>query len=181
MARGFGRGRKSSSGEDGAGWIYADLFLALMIVGLGSAVITSSSPTPSADAPKVFQLSCTEFAVPVPANISASSGGAQLDAAIATEITKRGWTVEASKPGFAIVMGGFSGAEGPGAGDGRAKALLSRLRASSLQLQQIEMRTAGARSVRVNGTETSVGGAGSFLMVVYLLFSGPQLSEDCTR
>ena len=40
------RRRKSSgSGEDGAGWIYADLFLALMIVGLGSAVITSSAAT----------------------------------------------------------------------------------------------------------------------------------------
>ena len=182
MSKGFGRRRKSGSGEDGAGWIYADLFLALMIVGLGSAVITSSSPAPpNADAPKIFQLSCAEFGVKVPANVSASSGGAEIDAAIAAEITKRGWTVEASKPGLAIVMGGFSGAEGPGDGDGRAKALVSRLRASSLQLQQIEMRTAGARSVRVNGVETSVGGAGSFLMVVYLLFSGPQLTEDCTR
>ena len=26
-----------------------------------------------------------------------------------------------------------------------------------------------------------IGGAGSYTMVVYLLFSGPQLSEDCTR
>jgi hypothetical protein len=43
------------------------------------------------------------------------------------------------------------------------------------------MRTAGARSVHVNGVNTTVGGAGSFLMVTYLLFSGPQLSEDCTR
>jgi hypothetical protein len=48
-------------------------------------------------------------------------------------------------------------------------------------LQQVEMRTAGARSVRVNGAETTVGGAGSYLMVMYLLFSGPPLTEDCTR
>jgi hypothetical protein len=26
-----------------------------------------------------------------------------------------------------------------------------------------------------------VGGAGSYVMVVYLLFSGPQLTEDCTK
>jgi hypothetical protein len=182
MSRRFGFGRKSNSGEDGTGWIYADLFLALTIVGLGSAVITSSTPSPSAaDAPKIFQLSCAEFSVPVPANISATTGGKQIEGAIGAEIAKRGWAPESSKPGFAIVMGGFEGSEGPGAGDGRAKALLGRLRASSPLLKQIEMRTAGARSVGVNGTETSVGGAGSFLMVVYLLFSGPQLTEDCTR
>jgi hypothetical protein len=55
------------------------------------------------------------------------------------------------------------------------------LRASTPLLQQVEMRTAGARSVRVNGVATTVGGAGSYLMVTYLLFSGPQLQEDCTR
>lgn len=179
MARRFGFGKKSGSGEDGAGWIYADLFLALMVVGLGSAVITSSSPSPGAAQPKTFQLSCAEFAVRVPGNIG--GGGAQIDQAIATEIAKRGWTPDSSKPGLVIVMGGFSGSETPGAGDRRAKAILPRLRASSPLLQQVEMRTAGARSVRVNGDETTVGGAGSFLMVTYLLFSGPPLTEDCTR
>lgn len=179
MARRFGFARKSSSGEDGAGWIYADLFLALMVVGLGSAVITSSSPSQGAAQPKTFQLSCAEFAVRVPGNIQ--GGGTQIDQAIATEIAKRGWTPDSSKPGLVIVMGGFSGSETPGAGDRRAKSILPQLRAASPLLQQVEMRTAGARSVRVNGDETTVGGAGSFLMVTYLLFSGPPLTEDCTR
>lgn len=179
MARRFGFGKKGSSGEDGAGWIYADLFLALMVVGLGSAVITSSTPSSGATQPKTFQLSCTEFAVRVPANIR--GGGPQIDQAVASEIAKRGWTPDSSKPGLVIVMGGFSGSETPGAGDGRAKSILPQLRAASPLLQQVEMRTAGARSVRVNGAETSVGGAGSYLMVMYLLFSGPPLTEDCTR
>lgn len=182
MARGFGFRRKSSSGEDGAGWIYADLFLALMIVGLGSAVITSSSPASGSTqttAPKTFQLSCAEFAVRVPGNIS--GGGPAIESAVASEIAKRGWSPDSSKPGLVIVMGGFSGSESPGAGDGRAQSILGRLRASTPLLQQVEMRTAGARSVHVNGVNTTVGGAGSYLMVMYLLFSGPQLSEDCTR
>lgn len=181
MARGFGFRRKSSSGEDGAGWIYADLFLALMIVGLGSAAVTTSpaSGSPSATAPKTFQLSCAEFAVRVPGNIA--TGGAAIESAVASEIAKRGWSPDSSKPGLVIVMGGFSGSESPGAGDGRAQAILGRLRASTPLLQQVEMRTAGARSVHVNGVNTTVGGAGSFLMVTYLMFSGPQLSEDCTR
>lgn len=181
MARGFGFRKRGGSGEDGAGWIYADLFLALMVVGLGSAVITASSPSgPSATtAPKTFQLSCAEFGVRVPGNLSA--GGAQIEKAVASEIAKRGWTPESSKPGLVIVMGGFSGSESPGTGDGRAKALLPRLRASTPLLQQVEMRTAGAQSVRVNGEPITVGGAGSYLMVMYLLFSGPPLTEDCTR
>jgi hypothetical protein len=179
VSRGFGFRRKPSSGEDGAGWIYADLFLALMIVGLGSAVVTTSPASGSTPAPKTFQLSCAEFAVRVPRDIR--SGGAAIETAVASELAKRGWSPESSKPGLVIVMGGFSGSESPGAGDNRAQGILSQLRASTPLLQQVEMRTAGARSVRVNGTATTVGGAGSYLMVTYLLFSGPQLQEDCTR
>ena len=179
MARRFGFGRRSSSGEDGAGWIYADLFLALMVVGLGSAVITASSPSSGATQAKTFQLSCAEFAVKVPRNIR--SGGPQIERAISSEIAKRGWTPDSSKPGLVIVMGGFSNSESPGYGDGRARSILPQLRSSTPLLQQVEMRTGGAQSVRVNGTGTTVGGAGSYLMVIYLLFSGPLLTEDCTR
>lgn len=179
MPRGFGFRRKPSSGEDGAGWIYADLFLALMIVGLGSAAVTTSPASGSAPAQKTFQLSCAEFAVRVPGNIRA--GGAAIESAVSAEIAKRGWSPDSSKPGLVIVMGGFSGSESPGAGDNRAQNILPQLRGSTPLLQQVEMRTAGARSVRVNGVATTVGGAGSYLMVTYLLFSGPQLQEDCTR
>lgn len=181
MARRFGFARRRDSAEDGAGWIYADLFLALTVVGLGSAVITvaSASGAPQTPTEKTFQLSCEEFSIRVPANIA--SGGAQIEQAVGAEIGRRGWAPDSSKPGLVIVMGGFSAGETPGDGDGRAKAILARLRASTPLLQQVEMRTAGAQSVRVNGQQTSVGGAGSYLMVTYLLFSGPALTEDCTR
>jgi hypothetical protein len=115
----------------------------------------------------------------VPANVK--SNGAQIDNAINQEIAKRGWSAESSKPGLVIVMGGFSSNESPGDGDGRAKSLTSSLRAASPLLASVEMRTAGARSVSVNGQQTSVGGAGSYVLVVYLLYSGPALTEDCTR
>ena len=175
----FRRRRKTSSGEDGAGWIYADLFLALMIVGLGSAVVTTSSPS-AATAPPIFQLSCAEFPVKVPSNLS-GNGGAQIEAAITSEISKRGWSGETAKPGLVIVFGGFSGGEGPGDGDRRAQGIRSVLRASTPLLQKVEMRSGGANSVRVNGKVNTVGGAGTFLLVVYLLFNGPDLIEDCTR
>ncbi len=176
------RRRNSSSGEDGAGWIYADLFLALMIVGLGSAVITSSSPTGAATttAPPTFQLSCAEFPVRVPNNLS-GTGGAQIEAAITSEISKRGWSSETAKPGLVIVFGGFSANESPGEGDRRAQIIRPKLRTSTQLLQKVEMRTGGATSVNVNGAVASVGAAGSYLLVVYLLFNGPDLTQDCTR
>lgn len=178
----FRRRRKFSSGEDGAGWIYADLFLALMIVGLGSAVITSSSPTGAATttAPPTFQLSCAEFPVKVPSNLS-GNGGAQIEAAITSEISRRGWSGDTAKPGLVIVFGGFSAGEGPGDGDRRAANLRPALRASTPLFQKVEMRSGGASSVTVNGQVNTVGGAGTFLLVVYLLFNGADLVEDCTR
>ena len=179
MRRRFGR---RAPQEDGAGWIYADLFLALMVVGLGSAVITAASPQGGATAttaPPTFQLSCVEFSIKVPGNVA--TGGPQIETKVTEELQRRGWTADQAKPGLVVVMGGFSGSETPGAGDARAKSILPRLRKSTPLLERVEMRTGGARSVNVNGVNTGVGGAGSYLMVVYLLFSGPQLTEDCTK
>jgi hypothetical protein len=119
--------------------------------------------------------------VKVPNNLTASSGGAQIQAAITSEISKRGWSGESAKPGLVIVFGGFSGSETAGAGDRRAQNLRSSLRAAVPQFQQVEMRTGGAQNITVNGTSSDVGGAGSFLLVVYLLFNGAALTEDCTR
>jgi hypothetical protein len=48
-------------------------------------------------------------------------------------------------------------------------------------LEQIEMRTVGARAITVDGQQFNVGNSGSYLMVVYLLYSGQKLDEDCTR
>ncbi|MFM8554164.1 MAG: hypothetical protein ACKOBO_06085 [Acidimicrobiales bacterium] len=180
MSSRFGFGRRHHP-EDGAGWIYADLFLALMVVGLGSAVITASAPSGGATAttaPPTFQLSCVEFPVKVPANVK--TGGPRIETAITEELQRRGWTADQAKPGLVIVMGGFGGGETPGDGDGRAKARLGALRASTPLLERVEMRTGGAQVVTVNGKRVTVGGAGSYLMVVYLLFSGPVLEEDCT-
>jgi len=181
--------RRRHSGEDGAGWIYADLFLALTLVGLGSAIVTSSSPSPAAQAAtsttvastKTFQLSCTEFVIRPESNLSPEVGGKQIENAVGQEITRRGWAPDTAKPGFVIVMGGFSGNEGPGDGSNRAKSLQPALRKSTPMLRAVEMRAIGSKAAAVNGEQQAIGGAGSYLLVVYLLYSGPQLEEDCTK
>ena len=156
----------------------------MMVVGLGSSIVTVSSPSAGGaaptTAPKTFQLSCREFPVRVPGNVRTDAGAARIEKAINDEIADRGWNAEIAKPGFVLVMGGFAGSETPGQGDARAKSLLPTLRKASPLLERVEMRTGGARSVRVDGQNVTVGGAGSFVMVVYLLFSGPPLEEDCT-
>ena len=154
----------------------------MMVVGLGASIVTVSNPTPSQGAAeqKTFQLSCREFPVRVPASPASAGAGAKIEVAINDELAKRGWTSDVAKTGLIIVMGGFSGSESPGDGDRRAKALLPSLRKASPLLEKVEMRTAGAQSVRVDGQTVQVGGAGSFVMVTYLLFSGPVLEEDCS-
>lgn len=180
MSRRLGLRRRRTE-EDGTGWIYADLFLAMMVVGMGSAIISTAVPTSGGQAPvqQTFQLSCTEFAIKLPPNVAAS--GPVVDSEVAAEIARRGWTPETSKPGLAIVMGGYNSNEAPGNGDSRARQIVPRLREASPLLTDIEMRTVGARGITVDGQQFTVGGAGSYLMVVYLLFSGPPLEEDCTR
>jgi hypothetical protein len=180
VARRFGFARRSHSAEDGTGWIYADLFLAMMVVGLGSAIVTTSMPTNGGTPQeKTFQLSCQEFAIKLPGN--PTNAGPVVESEVAAEIARRGWSPEASKPGLAIVVGGYNENEEPRDGDTRARSILSRLRASTPILENVEMRTSGSRGVLVEGQRYTVGGAGSYQLLMYLLYSGPQLEEDCTR
>ena len=202
MPRAFGR--RNSASEDGSGWIYADLFLALTVVGLGSAVVTSvasSAPpaqmpaaiettttvAPSTTAvttttsPEVFQLSCVEFAIPLPANPTSEAARESVEQAIAAEIAGRKWDADSARPGMVLVMGGYNGSEGATAGDVRARSLAPQLRESIPMFADVEMRTLGARVVNVQGSPVTVGGAGDFILVVYLLHRGEPLVENCSE
>ena len=203
MARAFGR--RSSASEDGSGWIYADLFLALTVVGLGSAVVTSvASSAPPAQmpaavettttsvaptttavttttSPEVFQLSCVEFAIPLPSNPTSQEARDFIEMAIAAEIGVRRWELDSARPGMVLVMGGYEGSEGATAGDVRARSLAPQLRESIPMFADVEMRTLGARVVNVQGSPVTVGGAGDFILVVYLLHRGEPLVENCSE
>jgi hypothetical protein len=190
----FGFRHKRNSGDDGAGWIYADLFLALTIVGLGSAIITSGnalgSDSPSAVGTTVvttttvptFQLSCAEFAIKLSRDIvdlGADSIRTAIESGVAAEISSRGWSVQQAKPGLAILAGGFDVDEEHSAGDRRAQQKLTLVRSSTALLSGVEMRTSGAQSLRVNGGRSAVGRAGDYVLIVYLAYSGPKLEESC--
>lgn len=186
----FGFRRRRSSGEDGAGWIYADLFLALTIVGLGSAIITSgialSSGTPAVTTTTLptFQLSCAEFGIKLPNQVmerGKAAIGSAIENGIAAEIKDRGWTADQAKPGLVILAGGFSSDEQPGEGDQRAQGKVPSVRSSTPLLNGVEVRTIGATSLRVDGERVGVGGAGSYVLIVYLVYSGEKLEENCEK
>ena len=194
MSSHFGIRRRRGSGEDGAGWIYADLFLALTIVGLGSASITagdafgSDAPTPTtttvaSDATlPIFQLSCVEFGIELPRAIvdkGTNFVGAEIQKRVAREITTRGWNELQAKPGLAILSGGFDEDQKYTDGARLAQATVALVRSSTSLLGGIEIRTTGARVIQVNGVQVSVGAAGDFVLVVYLAYSGPPIEENC--
>lgn len=163
----------------GVGWLYADIFLALMIVGFGSSVVVRQVvPSVSASSPPdtmaTTHFSCVEFAVAIPAQIADDSDN-NLDAHITNkvneEITRRGWDLTAANVGFVIVAGGFELYENAGDGDMNARSMRSRLQRVSPLLSGVEMRTAGARSVSINDASVSVGNNGDYALVVYLLHS----------
>ncbi len=187
MSRGFAR-RGGGDESGAAGWIYADLFLAMMVVGLGSAVVTTvgAGGTKPLVEPLVstFRLSCEEFLVPLSAGLVSrgkTAIGASVDAAVAKELAKRGWETDQGKPGLVIVAGGVSSNETAGDGDARAQRLSPTIRNSSELLKSVEIRTIGASAVRLNGARKLIGSAGNYGLIVYLVYSGGELLENCAQ
>ena len=129
----------------------------------------------------MFQLSCVEFAIPLPANPTSAVGRDTVEQAIAAEIAQREWDADSARPGMVLVMGGYEGSEGATAGDVRARSLAPQLRDSIPMFADVEMRTLGARVVNVQGSPVTVGGAGDFILVVYLLHRGEPLVENCSE
>ena len=181
--------RRDTSSHDIAGWLYADVFLALMIVGVGSSVVVRQvipsdsvlPPPAAANAASFATVSCREFAIRVDARTADDSDVVLTDVvrtAMNTEITARGWSVDQVQPALVIVLGGFEMYENAGDGDVSARAFRARVRRVVPEFAHVEMRTGGSRSVVVNDERVDVGNNGDFVLVVYLLHSG-EIEQEC--
>jgi len=181
--------RRDTSGHDIAGWLYADVFLALMIMGVGSSVVVRQMipsdsvlpPPAAADAVSLATVSCREFAIRVDAQTADSSDAVLAEvvsAAMFTEVSARGWRVDDVRPAMVIVLGGFEMYESAGDGDASARAFRSRIRGVVPELANVEMRTGGSRSAVVNDQRVDVGNNGEFVLVVYLMHSG-EIEQEC--
>jgi hypothetical protein len=176
MVTRYRRRRHDSGSHDIAGWLYADVFLALMIVGVGSSVVVrqavpsvSASPSPASSRTVV---SCNEFAIVIDAqtvDVDDDQLGEYVETQIADEIASRGWFRDDADPALVIVLGGFELYESAGDGDMNARRLRERLRQVVPSLSQVEMRTGGARSTVVGSDRVQVGNNGDFALITYLL------------
>lgn len=140
---------------------------------------TTTSPTTTTIA-EAFQLSCVEFAIPLDGSLGNGTADEVVSAAVADEVERRGWDPDDARPGMVLVMGGYNNNESASAGDVRARNLVPALREAVPLLADVEIRTLGAQVVRVQGEPVTVGGAGSAVLVVYLVHRGDPLDEDCT-
>jgi len=181
--------RPNTSSHDIAGWLYADVFLALMIVGVGSSVVVRQvipsdsvlPPPAAASAPWFGTVSCREFAIRIDARTADDSDAVLADVvatAMNSEIVARGWSIDDTQPALVIVLGGFELYESAGDGDMSARALRTRVRRIVPEFANVEMRTGGSRSAVVNDERVDVGNNGDFVLVVYLLHSG-EIEQEC--
>lgn len=181
--------RRDTSGHDIAGWLYADVFLALMIMGVGSSVVVRQMipsdsvlpPPAAANTTSLGTVSCREFAIRVDAQTADASDAVLADvvtSAVNGEIFARGWSIDNAQPALVIVLGGFELYESAGDGDVSARAFRARVRRVVPEFANVEMRTGGSRSVVVNDERVDVGNNGDFVLVVYLLHSG-EIEQEC--
>ena len=181
--------RPNTSSHDIAGWLYADVFLALMIVGVGSSVVVRQvipsdsvlPPPAAASAPWFGTVSCREFAIRIDARTADDSDAVLADVvatAMNSEIVARGWSIDDTQPALVIVLGGFELYESAGDGDMSARAFRTRVRRIVPEFANVEMRTGGSRSAVVNDERVDVGNNGDFVLVVYLLHSG-EIEQEC--
>lgn len=194
-----------------SGWLFADLFLALIVVGFSLSWVTKEEAAKSTEPPAtttttttipmqpfettttlatVYQLSCQEFGIPLNQNLNEGLNETVflINRAIRDEISRRGWNPDDVKPGLINLFAGYlktgditsdqSGAYS------RAAALKQKLISEIPEFGQIDIRPAIATSTKV---DTGLGGSTSFsstsnssyVMVIYFVYSGPPLSENC--
>jgi len=179
-----------------AGWVYADLLLALSIVALGATsflvVVTNppeddsgSSPTtvPTTTIPEiqVANLSCDELVFKftrTELETSPASLGARFDNRVRQHADANG--LRDAKVGIMLLFGGYNTrSERTSAGKKRADEIELALRATSLQLRSVETRTYGASQITQGATELEVGGSQDFAIVAYLVYDGDPNNSGC--
>jgi len=194
-----------------SGWLFADLFLALIVVGFSLSWVTKEEAAKSTEPPAtttttttipmqpfettttvatVYQLSCQEFGIPLNLNLNEGLDETVrlINRAIRDEISRRGWNSNDVKPGLINLFAGYletgdMKSDQRGASS-RAEALKKKLVSEIPEFGRIDIRASIARSTQV---DTGLGGSKSFsatnnssyVMVIYFVYSGPPLSENC--
>jgi len=207
MKRGFSK--RDEGPMSLSGWLFADLFLVLIVVGFSLSWVTKEEATKSTEppatttttttipmqpqettttVPNVYQLSCQEFGIPLNLTDGLDETVRLINRAIRDEISRRGWNPDDVKPGLINLFAGYLDtgdikSDQRGASS-RADDLKKKLIIEIPEFARIDIRASIGRSTQV---DTGLGGLKSFsatnnssyVMVIYFVYSGPPLSENC--
>ena len=177
-----------------AGWIYADLLLALSIIGLGAASFAiTKDKVPSLNAvpttnstttvPKVrsANLSCDEMVFRFTSSELKNNPtelGQRFDQEVLQYTQSR--NLASAKVGIMLLYGGYdTQQERTLDGKSRADEAASIIRKFSTQISNVETRTGGAASITDGGQKLEIGGSGDFAIVAYLVYDGDPTSSGC--
>jgi len=164
-----------------AGWLYADLLLALTIIGFGTIVARKETDPPPP--PKVSQLSstnlnCNEFAIRL------DSGSAQplvsqiVDDEVRNAISNGNLPIDQTRVGLVIIYGGYGSNETVTDGKTHAKNFIPKIKQTDW-MSSSELVLGGANQVEIGLDRVSVGPR-EILLKVYLVYQGDPASSGCS-
>ena len=179
-----------------AGWVYADLLLALSIIALGASSFlvvarnlpkddSSSSPAPRSTTTipeiQVATLSCDELVFQFNKSDleqSAALLGRTFDDRVKQYAATNG--LRDGKVGIMLLYGGYdTETERTSDGKKRADEAGAKLRSASGQLRRVETRTFGASRISQGIKELEIGGPEDFAIVAYLVYDGDPKNSGC--
>ena len=178
-----------------AGWIYADLLLALRVIALGAAsfIVTGNNlPTPPEEPTTATSTTTTTLEVQS-ANLSCDEMvfrftdsqlknptelGERFDREVLQHAENR--VLRSAKVGIMLIYGGYdSQQESAKDGKSRADEAVSLIRRISPQVSNVETRTGGATNISDSNQQLTIGGPGDFAIVVYLIYDGDPARSGC--
>ena len=175
-----------------AGWIYADLLLALSVIALGAAsfiVIGNNLPSPPEEPTTATSttlevqsanLSCDEmvFRFTDSQLKNPTELGERFDREVLQHAENR--VLRSAKVGIMLIYGGYdSQQESAKDGKSRADEAVSLIRRISPQISNVETRTGGATNISDSNQQLTIGGPGDFAIVVYLIYDGDPARSGC--
>lgn len=170
-----------------AGWLYADLLLALTIIGFGTIVarkdtdppITTTTTTTTTMVPlSSTNLNCNEFAIILDSFSDESAVNQVVDSEVRAAINEFGLPIDKTQVGLVLVYGGYASTESVRQGKDHAKSFVPKLRQTNW-LNRSELVVGGANEVDIGNERKSVS-AKQILLKIYLVYQGDANKSGCS-
>ena len=178
--------RNSNSLVSSAGWLYADLLLALTIIGFGAVVATKDTDPPttttvtqSTTVEKLStNLNCNEFAIRLDSEANQSEVDQIVDTQVREAISNENLPLDETQVGIVIMYGGYGSGETVTDGKNYAISFKPKIRNTGW-MRNSELVLGGANQIEIGSNRVAVGPR-EILLKVYLVYRGDPNSSGCS-